>query len=153
MLSGMELVESLWSTTWWHSITRTVQLMTDRERDHWLETYKSLITISVEGFKFLALANGGSAVALLAYLGNVAGKSLPTPDMRCPMFAFLSGLAFCALSMLFSYFTQLKLLNEIGRSERRLISHQWHLWGAIFMFLCSIFAFGFGSWQAVIRFR
>lgn len=43
---------------------------------HWLETYKSLITLSIEGFKFSALANGGSAVALLAYLGNVARNDL-----------------------------------------------------------------------------
>jgi hypothetical protein len=40
------------------------------ETAHYTETYKSLITLSVEGFKFCALANGGAAVALLACLGN-----------------------------------------------------------------------------------
>ena len=40
--------------------------------DYWLETYKSLITLSIERFKFSAFANGGAAVALLAYLGNIA---------------------------------------------------------------------------------
>jgi hypothetical protein len=39
--------------------------MTDSTQQQWLETYKSLIAISVEGFKFSALANGGAAVALL----------------------------------------------------------------------------------------
>ena len=34
------------------------------------ETYKSLITISVELLKALALINGGAAVAILAYLGR-----------------------------------------------------------------------------------
>ena len=33
---------------------------------HWIETYKSPIQISIEGFKFAALANGGAAIALLA---------------------------------------------------------------------------------------
>ncbi len=55
--------------------------MADRS-DDWVETYKSLITLSTEGFKFCALANGGPAVALLACLGNVAGKdhSVPLAD-------------------------------------------------------------------------
>lgn len=121
-------------------------------KEQWLETYKSLITLSIEGFKFSALANGGSAVALLAYLGNVAGKNVQTPDMRCPMLAFLIGLTTCGLSMLFAYLTQLKLLDEIGRSEKSPITYAWLLWGAIFLFASSIVAFGVGSWQAVIRF-
>ena len=127
--------------------------MVDTERDHWLETYKSLITISVEGFKFLALANGGAAVALLAYLGNVAGKGFQTPDMRLPMLAFLIGLGFCAVSMLFSYFTQLRLLNEIGASQTNTGIHQIPLWIAVCFFMLSLIAFGVGSWVAVIRFH
>jgi hypothetical protein len=127
--------------------------MADVMREHWLETYKSLITLSIEGFKFSALANGGSAVALLAYLGNVVGKGAPTPDMRCPMLAFLTGLAACGLSMLFAYLTQLKLLNEIYLPEKPSFTHDWLLWGAILLFACSIIAFGVGSWQAVIRFH
>lgn len=127
--------------------------MNDTEHDHWLETYKSLVTISIEGFKFLALANGGAAVALIAYLGNVAGKGVPTPDMRYPMLAFLIGLGFCALSMLFSYLTQLSLLNEIGAEKIKSGKHQIGLWIAIVFFILSICSFGAGSWTAVIRFH
>lgn len=125
----------------------------DPTTEHWLETYKSLITLSVEAFKFSALINGGAAVALLAYLGNVSGKVIPSPDMRCPMFAFLSGLAFCGLAMLVAYLTQLKLLNEIGRSEKPVVRHSLLLWTAILLFACSLAAFGIGSWQAVVQFR
>ena len=32
--------------------------MTDISNSHWLETYKSLITLSIEGFKFSALVLG-----------------------------------------------------------------------------------------------
>jgi hypothetical protein len=46
----------------------------DSAHNDWLETYKSLISLSTEGFKFCALANGGAAVAILAYLGNVAAR-------------------------------------------------------------------------------
>lgn len=121
--------------------------------DHWLETYKSLITLSIEGFKFCALANGGAAVALLAYLGNIASKAGAVPDMQCPMAAFLAGLTACGLSMMFAYLTQLKLLNEFGPNRKPELSHAWVLWAAIAFFACSLFAFGFGSWQAVLRFR
>jgi hypothetical protein len=131
--------------------------MVDILREHWLETYKSLIAIFIEGFKFSALANGGSAVAILAYLGNVAGKGVQVPDMRCPMLAFLVGLVACGLSVLFAYLTQLKLLdeirNEISRSETPQFTHGWLLFSAIIFFVISIFAFGVGSWQAVIRFH
>lgn len=119
----------------------------------WLETYKSLITLSVEGFKFSALANGGAAIALLAYLGNIAGKGAVLPDMRCPMAAFLLGLLTCGLAMLFGYLTQLTLLNEIGRSERLAVPHGWLLWVSIVLFLLSLAAFGAGSWLAVVHFQ
>ena len=121
--------------------------------DHWLETYKSLITLAVESFKFAALANGGAAVALLAYLGNAAAKSGSAMDMRCPMGWFLTGLAACGASMVFAYLTQLKLLGEIGRTGRPTLSHGWILWLAILLFVCSLVTFGVGSWQAVIRFH
>jgi hypothetical protein len=74
----------------------------DIQKEHALETYKSLIQISVEGMKLLALLNGGAAVALLAYLGNVAGKGSQTPDMRYPMGFFLAGLVLCGLAFLCS---------------------------------------------------
>jgi len=128
-------------------------MATDMTNQHWLETYKSLISLSIEGFKFSALANGGAAVAMLAYLGNIAGKGTPTPDMRCPMAAFLTGLTACGFAMLFAYLTQLKLLNEIGRPDRPVVPHGWMLWAAIVLFVCSLAAFGVGSWQAVVRFR
>jgi len=126
---------------------------TDISKSHWLETYKSLITLSVEGFKFSALANGGASVALLAYLGNVAGKGATTPDMRFPMAAFLAGLLTCGFTILFAYLTQLKLLNESSQSSTPRLSHGWLLWTAIIFFVCSLASFGIGAWQAVIRFR
>ena len=38
--------------------------------EHTSETYRSLISISMEGLKTLLLINGGAVVALLAYLGQ-----------------------------------------------------------------------------------
>ena len=127
-------------------------MATDLSTQHWIETYKSLIALSIEGFKFAALANGGAAVALLAYLGNVAGKGAVPPDMRCAMAAFLFGLGVCGLSMLCAYLTQLKLLNESSTTERPKLSHGWLLWPAIILFFFSLVMFGVGSWKAVVGF-
>jgi hypothetical protein len=126
------------------------------ETAHYTETYKSLITLSVGGFKFCALANGGAAVALLAYLGNVAGKGAATPDMRIPMAWFLAGLALCGLAMFLAYFTQLLLFREtrdaplLGAAARE--RHRWPHTSSMIAFALSLTAFCVGSWTAVTRF-
>ena len=119
-------------------------------QQHWLETYKSLITLSTEGFKFSALANGGAAVALLAYLGNLAGKNTSAPDMRASMGAFLTGLIALGLAFVLAYLTQLQLLNESSRPSPT--RHVWFLRGAILLFVASLGAFAVGCWEAVRRF-
>jgi hypothetical protein len=133
---------------------------------HLNETYKSLITISIEGFKFCALANGGAAVAILAYLGNVAAKSVPVPDMQCAMGWFLAGLVTCGLAMFFSYQTQLQLFQEekkkrdvsepecIKCREREIhnnacISHVAYLQLAMLFVFLSVCAFGVGAFAAL----
>ena len=121
--------------------------------DHWLETYKSLITLSIEGFKFSALANGGAAVALLAYLGNVAGKGVPVPNMSCPMSIFMIGLTVNGLAMLFAYLTQFALLNETNQHSSPIVKHTIALWIAIILFACSLIAFCAGALLAVNHFR
>lgn len=128
-------------------------MATEQPNQYWIETYKSLITLSVEGFKFAILANGGAAVALLAYLGNVAGKGVITPDMRFATAAFLFGIVFCGISMLCAYLTQLQLLNEFITTELSKHSHKWLLRIAIIFFLISIVSFGVGSMCAVVMFN
>lgn len=130
------------------------------ENWHLNETYKSLITISLEAFKFCALANGGAAVAILAYLGNIAAKTdLTTPiGIRCAMGAFLFGLLSCGIAMVFAYLTQLQLFNEEKeqliptelRSKR--VSHTLYLRLALLFLGTSLFAFGEGALLAVWSF-
>jgi len=40
--------------------------MVDISKEHAVETFKSLILVSLQGLKLLALFSGGAAVALLA---------------------------------------------------------------------------------------
>ncbi|WP_197330141.1 hypothetical protein [Ralstonia syzygii] len=41
------------------------------DRQHKIETYKSMVSISVEAFKYLALLNGGAAAGMLAAADKV----------------------------------------------------------------------------------
>lgn len=125
------------------------------QKEHAVETYKSLVQVSVEGMKLLALLNGGAAVALLAYLGNLAGKSPTMPDMRCPMAFFLAGLVLCGFCFSTSYLTQLTLYNEsMGWPNNRFYQkHKFWLPVTMLLVLASILAFAFGSYTAVVRFQ
>ena len=126
-------------------------MSSDAVNDDWRETYKSLITLATEGFKFCALANGGAAVALLAYLGNIAAKGRAAPDMRSAMAAFLVGLVCCGAAMFFAYLTQLHRLNQV--SVRARISPDWRLTFAIALVAASLIAFAWGAWLAVVSFK
>jgi hypothetical protein len=44
---------------------------------HLTETYKGLVTLAVEALKMLILINGGAAVAVLTYLGNLVSHLPP----------------------------------------------------------------------------
>ncbi len=120
--------------------------------EHWLETYKSLITISLEGFKFILFTNGGAAIALLAYLGNIAGKGVPIPDMTCPIMCYIVGICSGFLAMFFSYFTQLALLNENINKEVLRSSHLIPLSVAAIFFFIGVAMFFTGSMLAVKAF-
>ncbi len=100
--------------------------MVDISKEHAVETFKSLILVSLQGLKLLALFNGAAAVALLAYLGNVAGKGMPVPNMRLPMVCYVVGLIACGLAFFFGYLTQFRLYNEsMGWSpQRQHVKHQ-----------------------------
>ena len=123
------------------------------------ETYRSLISIAQEGFKYLTLCNGGAIVALLAYLGNVAGKSIQPVDLKCPLILLVCGLICCGLSMMFAYWTQYQLHNEIRDQENcntsnRIVAKPHKsslLWGAIF-FASSMLFFSIGALIAGFRF-
>ena len=132
--------------------------------DHWqwhiTETFKGLITLSTEVVKMLALVNGGAAVALLAYLGNVAhNPGLHPPHLMHALMSFCTGLFATLLAVIFAYLTQLKLYNEerakrqqnlLPESQRKQIKerHGWILAVAILLALLAAIAFLFGCFSA-----
>ena len=119
--------------------------------NHQIETYKSMITISVEVLRLLALLNGGAAVAMLAYLGHVAGKGAHVIDMRLPMVCYVAGLVLCGLAYFGSYVTQLRLFNE-SQGRPGVLPHTQPLYLTMILALLSLVAFAVGSVIAAYRF-
>src|SRR4030095_14550207 len=81
-------------------------------KEHAIETYRSLISISLAGLKTLMLINGGAVVALLTYLGpSPQGPNLAA-HVLWSLCAFVAGVVFCVAAFFGSYQTQFALYNE-----------------------------------------
>ena len=121
---------------------------------HLTETYKTLITLTVEALKMLALVNGGAAVAVLTYLGTLSARSPPPthlPEIKPALLCYCGGLVATVVAFIAAYLTQLRLYDEeialrTGTHVRRL-----HHVGVVMGCLLAVSAavsFGFGCWKA-----
>ena len=121
----------------------------DIRKEHAIETYKSLITLSTESFKLLFILNGGAVIALLSFVGNARSKCLWVPDMSISIGFYLAGLASSSLLLLVSYHTQLTLYNETDCHPLHLRfkvgSHEKPLRWGYGLFIFSIICFLIGS--------
>ena len=124
---------------------------TASESEHAIETYRSLIQLGTFAMKFVLVVNGGAVIALLAYLGNIAGAGASAPNLKCPMALFILGVILGGASTCTTYLTQLALYNEdIGDIEPR--SHIKWLRASLLLVLASLISFAVGSLVAVARF-
>lgn len=114
--------------------------------DHKIETYKSMISISVEGFKILALLNGGAAAGILAAFDKVRA-SIDSNDLKAAVISFVVGLGLVVLAFLLSYMTQLTLFEEL-LERRKANSHMRFFYVALGSCLCSLIAFAYGALRA-----
>lgn len=115
------------------------------------ESYKSLVTLSVEAFRYLALINGGAIVALLAYLGNA--KDADIPELGIPSLWFIVGLVACGFAMAFAYLTQLRLFNDLLLDGKFSSGHKPTLWAAMLCYAVSLSSFSCGAWLAIRAFQ
>jgi hypothetical protein len=121
---------------------------------HLTETYKALITLSVEALKMLALVNGGAAIAVLTYLGNLAARSPPPvhlPQMKPALLWYCGGLVATVMAFIVAYVAQLRLYNE--ETALRGGGRVWRLHGLGIAIGCLLaffaaLSFGLGCWCA-----
>jgi hypothetical protein len=112
---------------------------------HLTETYKALITISVEALKMSILINGGAAVAVLTYAGNshITEKTAVT----FAVLYYAGGVAAAMFAFILAYVAQLRLYIEerkrhSGQSFRQ--THHWLLALDVISASGSVVLFGCG---------
>lgn len=119
------------------------------EKEHIIEAYKSLISISIEGFRYLVLINGGAAIALLAHYGNVKNGIYQPHDIFFGLLFFILGLLFCGASMFFSYKTQLAVFNELRQENLNETTHHRDLMVSMICYIASLVAFVVGAFFSI----
>jgi hypothetical protein len=77
-----------------------------------VETYKSLISISVELYKTLLLLNGGGIIALLTYIGSRNKDYIASPHISCSIYIFISGVAVVPIAFALSYGIQFAIYKQ-----------------------------------------
>ncbi|XQA69533.1 hypothetical protein ACM9XB_18745 [Xanthomonas sacchari] len=114
---------------------------------HAEETYKGLIQISLSALRFGLFANGGAAVALLAFLGKENQKAIIIGSIKATMAIFIAGITLGGLAHLTAYLTQLRLYGEsaLGDIQQGIWHHNTFLWITILLGASSIIAFAVGS--------
>jgi hypothetical protein len=125
---------------------------------HIEETFKGLIALSIEALKALLLINGGAAVAVLAYLGNLASRSssVHLPNIKSALMWFAGGVLATALTFITAYFTQFQLYVEerARHSERHFRErHPIGIAVASLLVFAAAFAFAAGCWNASSAFQ
>lgn len=110
-----------------------------------LELFKSALEAGQTALRFLVVINGGAAVALLAFLGNVASKdpskvlTVSVQDVNQAMAIFVVGVGLAAASAAFRYLTQFAASSEWKKSA---VTCNWM---AIIVGVASLAAFFFGG--------
>lgn len=82
------------------------------------ETYKSLISVSLELYKTLLLINGGGIVSILAYIGTRPEKYQPGYMTIISAAFFIIGLISVVFAIIFSYLVQFYIHSEISLNNK-----------------------------------
>jgi len=123
----------------------------DLQKEHALETYRSLISISLAGLKTLLLVNGGAVVALLTYLEHSPQGASLASHAFWSLGAFIAGVVLCVAAFFGSYQTQFTLYNEtVSPASVAGLSHM--VWQRITfgLVLLSCIAFAVGAFCSVL---
>ncbi|MDK4215887.1 hypothetical protein [Pantoea agglomerans] len=117
-----------------------------------IETFKSVITVGANACRAFMIMNGGAAIALLAFLGNIWEKdSAPAASkaIALSLAIFCAGVLASGLCAGLTYFAQSAYGNsELAKNKKWALSGQILNVLACISGLLSLVAFGFGSFSA-----
>jgi hypothetical protein len=124
-----------------------------------IEMFKSVIEAGLTAIKSVMLVNGGAAVALLAFLGNISARQdRPDADlvggMSLAMLTFFGG-AGCAVAATLTRYLAQAFYGWYSDYDRRWLFWTGHFWTgtAIALTFMSLLSFLFGGILAYSAFR
>lgn len=126
----------------------------DFEIQHKVETFRSLMTYGAMGLRYVLVANGAAALAVLTFLGHLVSSEAPSlPDLRGPLALFVSGVVLGGFAVATAYMTQLNLFNEEVNEAFNDGSSPHRFWmiTTIILLLLGIIAFAAGALWGVWR--
>ncbi|WP_215843664.1 hypothetical protein HHS34_007285 [Acidithiobacillus montserratensis] len=91
----------------------------DTDAQKHIETYKSIISLSVELYKALLLLNGGGLIALLTYIGSQHGLAPTNTWLSSAIYIFIGGLSLVPISFALSYGVQIGIYNRFLNPNKR----------------------------------
>lgn len=96
----------------------------------------------------MLLSNGGAAIALLAFIGNIYGSDKQLPDVTFALGCFLLGIFLGGLAHFTAYMTQLILFNEppLAGKLPNFRDHGNWLYASLALVVSGVLCFGVGSW-------
>jgi hypothetical protein len=101
---------------------RTAERAHDTTTDFGAKANEGAVKAAEEAIKAVILINGGSAVAMLAFIGTVASKDLLSgaqlAQISRPLLWFGFGVASAVVGSAMAYFTNLMIAESYGRMER-----------------------------------
>ena len=120
---------------------------------HEIETYRSMMDFGRGMLRFTFLANGGSIIAVLTFVGNLYSKGGNVPSMKCPLVLFIIGVFSSGLAGVSTYFIQFTIINENDEeaAKKNHISHRGWLGITVGLVLVSLLVFTIGAFVAVNR--
>lgn len=114
---------------------------------HKIETYKSMIVISIEAIKYLAVLNTGAALSLLTFSNAVMTRTGKQLDIKEAVIWFMGSFVVTGLCFLGSYITQVFLHGEnIGTMRRGIHTIPMHV--TLGMYVVSLGIFARAVWLA-----
>ncbi len=115
------------------------------------QNFRSVIDYGLTAVKAAMLINGGAAIAILAFLGNLkpgAPLSIPPTSLAFPLLSFSAGVLLGALGTMFGYFTQYKFTYDFVRTgQASIVGILLHLTAVLFVVI-AFGCFAYGIWQS-----
>jgi len=131
-------------------------------KDAFLQTYKSQTAFISDAFKWMAIAGGGAAIALLAHLGAQASACANSPDLVTSISYFSVTLFAAIVAYVGTYFSQMEFLKHLAELEHRsdegitTTGHmRWHVFWffvAVVILIIGLVSFVAGAWSAADEF-